>query len=229
MRVKPTASGVVLGLVAIAAIVIGFRIGATDLIGFGAAFLVLLIIVFFAVASKRRSRRTVVTREVTGQLVCHQPSTVTTTIAGLPSGAFGRLGYLRDQLPDFPVLSHRLSHRDNVIKLEYTITPNQPGHFKLGPTASKLTDPFRMASASHWLGKSNEVVVWPKTVPLNVGGVAALSTKQSGFLPSSAADDATLREYVPGDDLRRIHWQTSARRGRPMVRAAEGTTAAPVQ
>ena len=36
-----------------------------------------------------------------------------------------------------------------------------------------------------------------------------------------AADDASLRDYRPGDDLRRVHWATSARRAELMVRQDE--------
>jgi len=43
-----------------------------------------------------------------------------------------------------------------------------------------------------------------------------------------AADDASLRDYRPGDDLRRVHWRTSARRAELMVRQDERAARRPV-
>jgi uncharacterized protein (DUF58 family) len=43
-----------------------------------------------------------------------------------------------------------------------------------------------------------------------------------------AADDASLRDYRSGDDLRRVHWRTSARLGELMVRQDERAARRPV-
>jgi uncharacterized protein (DUF58 family) len=205
-------------------------IGSRDLVGFGAAFAGLLLVLLATVTLRWKMRQVVVQRNVASQLICGRPSPVTATMNTPRGGGFVRLDNLTDKRSAFessPVLFEQ--HDDGAVSLSYTITPTQPGHFKLGPIAGRFADPFGMAKATHHLGAPTEVVVWPETVPLNVSGISGLVSRRSGFSPSDASDDATLREYVPGDDLRRIHWPTTARRGTAFVRAAEGHMSTPVQ
>lgn len=69
------------------------------------------------------------------------------------------------------------------------------------------------------------LVVLPRTVPLTpVRGVPAGSGGESAASPRMALqgeDDVGVREYRIGDDLRRIHWRSTARTGETMVRQDE--------
>ncbi|MHB1008372.1 MAG: DUF58 domain-containing protein [Propionibacteriaceae bacterium] len=96
----------------------------------------------------------------------------------------------------------------------------------IGPVRSVKADP---------LGLMQRVKRWSDPVELFIHPrVVALSATSTGFLRDvdgittqnlSSSDVAfhALREYVPGDDRRNIHWRTTARMGKLMVRQFEET------
>ncbi|WP_322766395.1 DUF58 domain-containing protein, partial [Frankia sp. Cr1] len=63
------------------------------------------------------------------------------------------------------------------------------------------------------------VEVLPRTRP---GGNGTINTHRHRHVSTAGADDFSTRAYQPGDDLRRVHWRTSARTGALMVRQEEG-------
>ncbi len=83
--------------------------------------------------------------------------------------------------------------------------------------------PFGLFRKSRSIGSPGELVVWPRTdrrLPrLSPAGATAL---RAGSLSSASSgprgEYRGLREYRPGDDPRDIHWRSTARFGRPMVR-----------
>lgn len=116
------------------------------------------------------------------------------------------------------------------IRLEYGLRPTARGRWTLGPATATLGDPFGLLLSTRPFGSTTTVTVWPATVPLPVHAARSLgivSDVASGARTASA-DDAVLREYVPGDDPRRVHWATAARRGQLMVRSDEGAGLPPV-
>jgi uncharacterized protein (DUF58 family) len=87
----------------------------------------------------------------------------------------------------------------------------------MGPVELKGSDPFGMFAWRRRVGAPLRVIVYPAVHPLQL--------KQSSGLPSGNLtvasrlyEDVTnfrsVREYVPGDELRRINWKVSARLGR---------------
>src|SRR6185295_17135875 len=81
-------------------------------------------------------------------------------------------------------------------------------------------DPLALVSAVRRYGGAVRVWVRPRVHPIAAVPVG-LSRSMDGRVdrvPHGSITFAALREYVVGDDLRRVHWRTSARVGELMVR-----------
>ncbi|MDT4976496.1 MAG: hypothetical protein QOG98_2254 [Pseudonocardiales bacterium] len=99
------------------------------------------------------------------------------------------------------------------------------GRYRAGPLRIRLTDPFRMIDVTRSFTATTEFVVTAIVDPLpavepprsyDIGDNAG-----SHSIGAHGADDASTREYRTGDDLRKIHWRSSARTGALMVRQEE--------
>jgi uncharacterized protein (DUF58 family) len=99
------------------------------------------------------------------------------------------------------------------------------GRYRAGPLRIRLTDPFHMIDVTRSFTATTDFVVAPKVDPLSsaepprsydIGDNAG-----SHSVGVHGADDASTREYRTGDDLRKIHWRSSARTGALMVRQEE--------
>ncbi len=99
------------------------------------------------------------------------------------------------------------------------------GAFPLGPTEIASGDPFGLFPISRLLPAREVLIVLPMTVPILTfpipAGILAggknIRQKTMDVTPHVAG----VREYVPGDPMKRIHWPTTAHRGRFMVKEFE--------
>lgn len=96
------------------------------------------------------------------------------------------------------------------------------GEFQLGPMTLVSGDPFGLFLSLRRLTSTSRVIVYPQTVPLNYfelpvgqlsGGEA--QRRRAHFVTTNAAG---VREYVNGDSFNRIHWRSTARRDKLMVK-----------
>jgi uncharacterized protein (DUF58 family) len=95
----------------------------------------------------------------------------------------------------------------------------------LGPLRLRLVDPFGLVERSTVGTDTATLLVLPRVRPLGPG---ALSTGHGGggegarrSIAVHGEDDVSTREYREGDDLRKVHWKATARRGELMVRLEE--------
>jgi uncharacterized protein (DUF58 family) len=99
------------------------------------------------------------------------------------------------------------------------------GRFSLGPVWVTSGDPFGIFRASRKLTDGTNVVVYPRAVPLpgfgRVPGELPGGSLQGVRVPFSTPNVSSVREYRPGDAFNRIHWPTTARTTRMMVREFE--------
>jgi uncharacterized protein (DUF58 family) len=115
----------------------------------------------------------------------------------------------------------------------YRFPTDRRGRFEIGPLRATLSDPFGLAMASRRVLGTEQVIVYPRVheivPPPDVGGLD-LDRDHPAVRPrvESSGDFMTLREYVPGDDLRHVHWRSTARRGHLMMRQNETRRRAPV-
>lgn len=106
---------------------------------------------------------------------------------------------------------------------------NQRGLFSLGPTSLRTSDPFGFYTLSLLNPASTTLLVMPPIIPLPSIEVAPGGRSGEGRPRANAPDQTvsagSVREYVPGDSLRLIHWRTTARRNGNFVRVLDGTPA----
>jgi uncharacterized protein (DUF58 family) len=109
----------------------------------------------------------------------------------------------------------------------YSLACRSRGKYRLGPLAIFISDPFGLARTRIQAGGRNDLVVFPQIEELDVSGLlsqgAGAGESTARQLHRSAAEFYTMREYVTGDDLRRIHWPSVARTGQLMIRQDEAT------
>ena len=110
----------------------------------------------------------------------------------------------------------------------YRIPTDQRGRFTIGPAVVGIADPFGLTARALPLGDTDEVVVRPRVHDLRpvtgAPGQRRTRANRRTVVPVAAlAHDEflALREYAIGDDLRRIHWRSSARIGELMMREDE--------
>ena len=100
--------------------------------------------------------------------------------------------------------------------------PSMPrGVHRVGPVAYEKTDPVGLVSRRFTSGTALELFVAPRVTELSIfaGGLTNdLDGATSQQLSMSDLAFHALREYVPGDDLRHVHWRSSAKAGELLVR-----------
>lgn len=108
----------------------------------------------------------------------------------------------------------------------FVIPTDRRSVVEIGPALSVQGDPFGLTGRESLWTSAVEVFVHPRTVNLpgrQTGFVHDLEGHTTQKLSNSDMSFHALREYVPGDDRRHIHWRSSARTGDLMVRQFEET------
>jgi uncharacterized protein (DUF58 family) len=101
-------------------------------------------------------------------------------------------------------------------RISYAIESQHRGEYSLGPAVLLCTDPLGLFP---WRRKFTEVerlVVYPEVLPLCQqleSGLPAGNVRTWDRLYEDVTRYRSLREYVPGDDARKISWKVSARMG----------------
>ena len=108
----------------------------------------------------------------------------------------------------------------------YEVLSRPRGVYRVGPAAVVVRDPLGMAEAGGLVGSVDRLVVYPAVedlhgLPIVRGQDPTVNTSRSSFSPTGGDDFFTLREYQQGDDLRRVHWPSSAKRDTLMIRQLE--------
>jgi len=101
-------------------------------------------------------------------------------------------------------------------------TCKQRGRFQLGPVTATSGDPFGLFRRRIMLSASRELMVLPRVFPiasfaLFTGGLPGRGRNSRRTLQATI-NATTIREYVNGDALNRIHWRSSAHYNKLMVK-----------
>jgi uncharacterized protein (DUF58 family) len=140
------------------------------------------------------------------------------------NAARGRLLPLRIELPvgagrarfDLPSMAVGAEHEEL-----FTIPTRRRAVLQVGPVTSVRGDALGLFRRSVRWSDAQELIVYPKIANLETlgsGFLRDLEGQVTNHLSSSDVAFHTLRDYVPGDDRRFVHWRTSARTGKLMVR-----------
>lgn len=112
------------------------------------------------------------------------------------------------------------------VRSAYRLPTERRGIVGIGPLAVVVADPFGLAQVRAPAAGRTELTVLPRVdevlPPPAPGGDEPLAGARVASTATSAGHDfASLREYVVGDDLRRVHWRSSAHHGELLVRQDE--------
>jgi uncharacterized protein (DUF58 family) len=104
--------------------------------------------------------------------------------------------------------------------VRYPVPTARRGVIRLGPLQVTRRDPLGLIGVARTHGGTARVWVHPRVHPLAAVpvGIARSLDGRIDRVPHGSITFDTLREYVLGDELRRVHWRTSARIGELMVR-----------
>ncbi|MDQ0990388.1 DUF58 domain-containing protein [Streptomyces sp. V3I7] len=110
-------------------------------------------------------------------------------------------------------------------EVSYRVRSDLRGRYPLGPLQLRLTDPFGMCELTRSFSAYDTLTVVPRVAalpPVRFGGEAkGYGDGRQRALALAGEDDVIPREYRHGDDLRRVHWRSTARYGELMVRREE--------
>ncbi len=99
---------------------------------------------------------------------------------------------------------------------------NQRGLYRLGPTSLHTGDPFGIYSVAIDYAASDSMLIMPPVVPLPRIDITPSGRLGDGRSQADILDPTVnaggVREFLPGDSKRWIHWPTTARKGEPYVR-----------
>ncbi len=110
-------------------------------------------------------------------------------------------------------------------QVSYTVRSDLRGRYRVGPLSVRLTDPFGLCELTRAFSATDDLIVTPivsALPPVRLGGDwAGGGDAAARSIATSGSDDAATREYRHGDDLRKVHWRSTARVGELMVRREE--------
>lgn len=101
-------------------------------------------------------------------------------------------------------------------ELAYVIRGMNRGAYRIGPVSVRFTDPLGLFPVAYTVFRETRLVVYPRihAVELPVHrGLPAGSITTSSRIYEDPTRYRSVREYVPGDEIRRINWKASARLG----------------
>lgn len=223
-RLRPITAAVtslgwtVLGI-GILAWLLGWRLGWKELMLIAAACLIVLVLsaiylvgrAFLRIDLDLEPRRVVVGSPAAGRI-------------GVTNASRRRLLPLQVEIPvgigaatfAVPSLASRDTHEEI-----FVIPTHRRAVIPVGPASSVRGDPLGIFRRQVAWTKQFELIVHPRVVPLDSLGAGLLRDLEGHSTDDISMSDLAfhaLRDYVPGDDVRYVHWRTSARIGKLMVR-----------
>ncbi len=220
--VTPIGWGV--GIVGLIALIAGLANSWTELVAIGLMGLTALLLALvwsigrsgYEVKLRLESVRVTVGERALGELVVVNPSGRALPAANieLPVGK---------AMASF--LTGRIAAGDEQSE-PFGIATSRRGIVTVGPATAIRGDSLGLVKRTHTWSEETELYIHPHTVNVSasaIGFIRDIEGVTTQDLSSSDVSFHALRDYVPGDDRRNIHWRTTARVGKLMVRQFEET------
>lgn len=198
---------------------VGARWGWTELLMVAAAALVLFAVCFVLAVGRTRvridaevePRRVVVGEPATGRISVTNEARapMLPLLVELPVG----LSAARFVLP---ALAPGHAHEEL-----FVVPTSRRGVIQVGPATTVQGDPLGLMRRTLRWTEQTELFVHPRTVALEPLGAGLLRDLEGSTTEDISMSDLAfhaLREYQPGDDRRYIHWRSSAKAGKLLVR-----------
>jgi uncharacterized protein (DUF58 family) len=211
----------------LAAVIAGLALGERNLLSIGALLFILPLL--SALAAGRARYRLSCARQVSpARVPAGHTARVTVrleNVSRLPTGlllAEDAIPYALGTRPRY-VLDG--VERGGIRELTYPLRSDLRGKFAIGPLEVRIADTFGLVELGRSFATTTTLVVTPRVVPLDRTTLGATWVGEGDGRARAAVaageDDVVPRAYRDGDELRRVHWRSTARYGELMVRREE--------
>lgn len=225
-RLHLTGRGVALLTAAVLALAGAALAGIQELFVLAAAALALLCLAVVVVAVQRVELSTA-RQVVPGQVVAGEPAAVALTVTARGRRASPPVS-LRDPFDggrDVALFALARLRAGERLSGGYRLPPVPRGRYLVGPLQLDVSDPFGLVSRTMPGAAASPLVVHPRLVhlerPAPLQGFDRFGTGGRGAFEPGGEDFAALRPYRAGDDLRHVHWPSTARMEQLMVRQTD--------
>ena len=210
-----------------AATLAGLFLGERDLISVGILLLVLPL--FSALAAGRARYRLSCVRSLSPARVAAGQTTQVRlnleNVSRLPTGLLLAEDTVPYALGTRPRYVLNGIERGGSRELSYPLRSDVRGKFEIGPLEIRIADSFGLVELGRSFSSCTTLVVTPKVVALPravlTGSWVGDGEGRARTAAAAGEDDVVPRAYRDGDELRRVHWRSTARYGELMVRREE--------
>ena len=147
-------------------------------------------------------------------------------------GLLGRFVEIYDELPSQAQLVRGSNYtllylkRQQEVSFTYTVQVPLRGHYHLGPVRLRVKDAFDLFYSERHEKALEPFSVFPRIEPLESEILSGKNPKlYQGAMPIYSVGEGSqfysLREFLPGDSLRKVNWKATARTGELMVNETE--------
>lgn len=164
-----------------------------------------------------------------GSTAVHNGETVQVTLSLRNVGERSARGLtVVDQVEDLGVANFEVAEigRGAVVSTTYRVMCRPRGVYRIGPAHAVSSDPLGLAELPADDGPVDHLIVYPTVEPLSGfpmvrGRDPSMAASRPEHAQRGGEDFYTLREYQRGDDMRRVHWPSSAKTDELMIRQLE--------